>query len=749
MINTVAIYCVKDITYWLLIAIGYFFLAQVGQLFAISPGNVTPVWPPSGFILAILLVFGKRLWPGVFLGAFMGNIYAYFSVSSLEASLLSITSGLFNGTGDALCALVGAYKMQQNFSYEKLFSKAKNIVIFVCYAGLLGSLISCVFGTLGLYLCGFIRGSQILTVSSTWFVGDLIGILLISPLILTFSQWQNWEWFCLRKGAELIFYMFLLIVTLSTSFGILNAPFIIPETIILPVLIFSIVRYPKHISIATIFSVCILSIIVTAVGNGPFKSSNMNDSLVQLELFLFTICLTSYVLLSYITEQNETYTNLTATKAKLKYLAEHDELTGLTNRNLFKSLVNNALSRNKSRKVASALMFIDLDNFKTINDSLGHTMGDTVLGEVSTRFTNVIRQEELLCRHGGDEFIVFISCFNDYNQLNNITRRLLTTLENPIILKNSLPIYVSASIGIAIAPDNGNSYDLLIQNADVAMYKAKDLGRNQYCYFDLTQNSKASRLFLLSTHLRQARENSEMYVVYQPLYSAITHQIVGAEALIRWHHPELGEISPFEFIPVAEQNNCIDSIFKFVLEESLKSIKKWLQYTGENFYISINVSPKQFDNNDLDKFIEKTLKKYQVSTAQITIEITESSMFKNEGQSKKILRNLSKLGIKIALDDFGTGYSSLSVIRNFPINTIKIDKSFLYDLYSEKQSNLAFIKSIILMAKELNMSVIGEGIEEKETLEIFESEGGDIIQGYYFSKPLNEADFDKLLLQTK
>ncbi|MEW6984280.1 EAL domain-containing protein [Colwelliaceae bacterium 6471] len=431
-------------------------------------------------------------------------------------------------------------------------------------------------------------------------------------------------------------------------------------------------------------------------------------------------------------------------ESKLRYLSYHDALTGLPNRLMFNEHLNMAIKHSKRTQTKFALFFVDLDNFKSINDSLGHAVGDDVLINISKHIKSILRDRDIVARYGADEFLILVEDININDNLSHIAEKLINSLASPIHYHIDIPIFTSVSIGISIYPDDASSTEQLVQYADSAMHNAKDAGKNSFAFHSVDDNRKAQRRLLLETKLRQALEKNEIYVVYQPKVNASTYEITGAEALVRWKSTELGEIYPDEFISLAENIGEIHKIGEFVLHQALAQVKKWRDLTKQNLSVAVNFSSKQFTCNNLNKTIEAALNTHALPAAALEVEITESLLLKKSSDIHMLLDSISALGIKISIDDFGTGYSALSYLKNYPINVVKIDKSFVDNIVVSHRDAI-LVKTIILMAHGLGMTVVAEGVEDKEQLTYIQNEQGDIIQGYYFSKPLKENDFIALL----
>lgn len=429
------------------------------------------------------------------------------------------------------------------------------------------------------------------------------------------------------------------------------------------------------------------------------------------------------------------------TEQQLEHLAHYDSLTNLPNRLLLKSRVDYELILAERNKKTFALLFIDLDHFKNINDSLGHSIGDQVLIEVGQRLLACVREEDTVARLGGDEFNILLADSNG-NGAAIVANNIITSLAVPIDYQN-YQLHITPSLGISLYPDNGDSYETLSQNADTALYKAKEFGRNQYQFFTPTMQQQTKRRMEIETDLRQAIVRNELITYFQPQVNTQTTQIIGAEALLRWQHPVWGFVSPAEFIPVAEECGLILHIGDWVLEQSIAQAKKWHD-AGFLLTIAVNLSLAQFRANTLFEKVKQTLEHFQLPPQYLELELTESIAMQSAEMAIEITHKLTQLGIKLSIDDFGTGYSSLSYLQRFSLDKLKIDQSFTMNMAENKDSE-NIVDAIISLAKSLNLKTIAEGVETKQQLDMFKQKDCDEIQGYYFSKPIPADEFMALI----
>ena len=452
---------------------------------------------------------------------------------------------------------------------------------------------------------------------------------------------------------------------------------------------------------------------------------------------------------------------------QIRALAYQDGLTGLPNRRLFNEHLEKVLGRSRRKGTEFAVLFIDIDNFKLINDTIGHQAADQVLRSLAESLSVLLRTDDLLglytgekfdatqtitiepigdsviSRLGGDEFIVLLPDTRDRFAAGSVARRILNHLETPIRVEGH-EVFVTASIGIATYPDDGLSSEILIRNADTAMYHAKQEGKAAFQYYSAAMNAASVERLTLETGLRHALEGNGLALHYQPQIDIKTGQIIGAEALLRWQHPQRGYISPQTFIPIAEDSGLILPIGQWVLERACQQAAAWQLAGLPRIPISVNVSGVQFQRQDLSELVRKNLAEYEIDPAMLRIEITETVIVSARERAIALLHQLRQLGVGLALDDFGTGYSSLSYLRSFPIDTLKIDRSFVAEMLTN-HTTASIIEAIISMTRILGLRVIAEGVEDQAQFAFLQQIGCDAVQGFYVSPAVPADDFAKLL----
>lgn len=432
---------------------------------------------------------------------------------------------------------------------------------------------------------------------------------------------------------------------------------------------------------------------------------------------------------------------------QLYYMAHYDALTRLPNRLLLRDRLQQALASAERQKSFLAVLFIDLDRFKYVNDSLGHMAGDLLLCEVAQRLGRNLRSEDTISRLGGDEFVIIIPNFDNTQEpllvTTMVAKKVMVELSRPFNI-NDREIYSTASIGIACYPNDGKTANELLKNADSAMYHAKSIGKNNYQFYSGILNDAALERLDMENDLRHALERQEFELYYQPKVEVQTRQIFGAEALLRWNHPEKGRVSPARFIPLCEEIGLIIPIGEWIIHTVCGQIKGWQDQGFSSPRIAVNLSPLQFRQPDLTKQVRNALDAFELDSSKLEFEITESAAMEDIDKTIATLGIFNKMGLHLSIDDFGTGYSSLNYLKRFPIHTLKIDQSFIRNL-STSFEDAAIVKSIITLAHSLKFSVVAEGVENKEQFDYLYNLGCDEIQGYLFSPPVSADEFTKLL----
>jgi diguanylate cyclase (GGDEF)-like protein len=419
---------------------------------------------------------------------------------------------------------------------------------------------------------------------------------------------------------------------------------------------------------------------------------------------------------------------------RVQFLAYYDALTGLPNRTLLRDRLASAVASARRRKEKVALLFLDLDRFKLINDSLGHTCGDLLLQHVAERLKKLARAQDTVARLGGDEFLLILTGAKDVADAAVAAARVVKSMTAGFAIQGH-SLSVSCSVGISMFPEHGADGETLIKNADAAMYSAKDSGRNNFRFFTDDMNAQVVERLTLENSLRLALDKKELFLMYQPQIDITTGKVVGLEALLRWQHPELGLVPPDRFIRIAENSGLILPIGEWVLRTACSQARKWQEEGLPDATIAVNVSAIQFRQEGFCELIRSVLDETGLSAQYLELELTESLLLSNADVTFAVLKDLKATGLKLAIDDFGTGYSSLSYLKHFPVTKLKIDRSFIRDV-AVNPDDAAIATAIISMAKSLHLKVIAEGVENEAQMTFLRTHQCDEIQGYYFSKPL-------------
>ncbi|MDW8478955.1 MAG: EAL domain-containing protein [Xanthomonadales bacterium] len=423
------------------------------------------------------------------------------------------------------------------------------------------------------------------------------------------------------------------------------------------------------------------------------------------------------------------------TEQELRYLANYDTLTGLPNRTLLGERLAHAILRARRRGTRVAVLFLDLDRFKHINDSLGHAVGDRLLRAAGERLRRLVRESDTVARLGGDEFTVLLEDVQDLAQVEQTAERLLEAFREPLVLDGGQEVIISPSIGIALYPDHGDVPSDLLKFADNAMYQAKERGRNTFQFYVEAMGLEARRRALMGAALRRALERNEFSLAFQPKLDLRRQRICGLEALLRWRSADFGSVPPASFVPLAEESGLIVPIGEWVLREAASQLRRFDAIVRDRLSMAVNVSVMQLFRGDLDRRLSRLLAETRTPPERIELELTESMVMANPEQSIRTLRALKSIGVRLAIDDFGTGYSSLAYLKRLPLDTLKIDRTFVSDLIADPEDE-AITATIIAMAHALELEVVAEGVESAEQLDYLRSQGCDIAQGFHIGEPM-------------
>ena len=844
-----------------LVAAVYYATARLGLAVPFLKGNVTPVWPPSGIALAALFLYGRRLWPGVAIGALLVN----------GLSPVPLLSACGMAMGNTLEAVAGAYLLGRVVRFRPSLARVPDVVALVGLAAMASTTVSATIGVASLWFGGVVPAAAVWPTWQVWWVGDALGVVVVASLLLTWAGKQTVRTrsrSALEKAAG---GLALLIVTMVV--------FANPSSyvyLVFPLLGWAAVRFgPRGATTATAV-VAAIAVTYTSRGLGPFAHGTTTDSLWVLDTFIGVMALTGLVLAAVVAERDRardelhdanagldlrvreqtaelrdegvrleeaqrlarlgswawdiaadvvtwsdemyrlfgleaqsgavTYQgflervhpedramvdeSVTATyrtgepftfehriirpdgsllwlranggaelnevgsvvrmvgtgqdvtdqkqaEESLEHQAGHDSLTGLPNRTLLADRLHQALARRERRPSTIAVLFIDVDRFKWLNDSLGHAAGDRLLIEVATRLRGAVRPGDTVARFGGDEFVVLCEDLDDELHVTALAQRLGKVMAAPFLLDGH-QIAPTLSIGVAFASASGDeTADALLRDADAAMYRAKEGGRDRYEIFDAGMRARAQKRVETESALRRAIDRGELVVHYQPEVDLTTNQVIGVEALVRWEHPERGLLAPAEFIPLAEETGLIVPLGVIVLEEACRQVAAWHRRSLAPLALSlsVNLSARQLLAPGLSEVVRGVLAESGLDPRSLCLEITESVLLADADSSVKALEALKTTGVTIGVDDFGTGYSSLTYLKRFPVDVLKIDRSFIEGLVHNSQDR-AIVSTVVDLAHAFGLTSIGEGVETAEQLAQLRGLGCDQAQGYFWSEPL-------------
>jgi len=428
---------------------------------------------------------------------------------------------------------------------------------------------------------------------------------------------------------------------------------------------------------------------------------------------------------------------------ELRHQATHDSLTGLPNRVLLQDRLETALMTAQRQQIGVAVLFLDLDNFKRINDTLGHSAGDALLRQVGERLRNRLRTTDTVGRRGGDEFMVVFNHPCDVKEVMAVVNKVRGVFGQPFNCEGE-ELFVTCTMGVALSPEDGRDAETLVKNADIAMYRAKEKGKDQYQFYIAEMNAESRAMLTLETELRRALDRGEFVLHYQPQLDVRSRRTVGFEALIRWQHPRQGLLMPDQFVPLLEESGLIVSVGEWVLRSACAQWRAWRAQGWRGLRVAINVSARQFGSSDIVELVRQVLEEEQVPPACVELEVTETVVMQDVTRAAEILNDLRRIGVRPAIDDFGTGYASLSYLKRFAIDILKIDQSFVYDVDSD-YDDAAIIEAITSLGHNLGMEVVAEGVETQAQFEFLRSQGCDTVQGYLVGRPMPIVEIENFL----
>lgn len=719
---------------------GYFIAGKLGLLLPAIGSHITLIWLPTGIAVAGLLRWGTGFWPGVYLASLAVNL----SVGSSLALAISIAVG--NTLGPLLAVLILKYTF-----FNWMLDKGRDILMLMVAAAA-GMMVSASGGVASLGVFGMLPDTTLLLAWLTWWAGDFVGVLLATPLLLNISYTELGRLW--RQRVEYASWLVIAFV-LGWAIFFINQDadgHALPVVfLMLPLVVWSAMRFGNTgASLSTL--VCMLiAALATSRGLGPFHRTDASQGLFVMWIFLATLVLVQLMVTALQTQRK-------VAEDRIHSLAFFDPLTHLANRNLLLDRLRQAMHLSARNQRYGALMFLDLDHFKNINDTYGHDAGDLLLKEVARRILMCVRQGDTVSRLSGDEFVVVLENLDAeehraVKQAEIVAEKIRAMLAEIFHLsvghshhQKVIDYYISVSIGISLFLGATNRLDEILKRADLTMYQAKSAGRNVIRFFDPAMQKMVEHRALLEAHLRQAIGKNELKLFYQ-LQVDRDGRPIGCEALLRWHNAVEGVVPPVEFIPLAEETGLILPIGNWVIDQACQQLAIWsARPETRDLSLAINVSARQFREVNFVALIDAAIKRYAINPPLFKLELTEGVVLYDIEEAVLKMHQLKELGVTISLDDFGTGYSSLSYLQRLPLDQLKIDQSFVRNL-TNIVSDAAIVLAIINLGKTLGLDVIAEGVETREQCDYLLAHDCEAFQGYLFARPEQVDAFEKLLAE--
>ena len=713
-----------------ILALGYFVTGWLGLQLPFEGTHITLLWLPTGIAVAVLLIWERAMWPGVFVAALAVNL----TIGSSWPLAFGIA------VGNTLGPLVTVLWLQRR-AFRPGFSRQEDVRIFIGAAGM-GMAVSAGLGVLNLHLAGLLPTADAPMALLSWWMGDTVGVLLAGPLLLTLSRRNlsnlGHDSASLLRWALVALPVMWLVFMQDFKVGGSSLPL---AFLTFPLLAWSALRFGKTgASIGgLLFSVA--AAWGTATGHGTFHLANVHISLFLLWAYMASAVAMGLLITALLAERK------LAEKSAIN-LAFFDPLTQLPNRRLLMDRLAHALSVSERSAQNGALLLLDLDHFKALNDTQGHDVGDLLLREVGRRIESCVRVGDTVARLGGDEFVVLLENLGDSpeeaaSNAETICEKMLMTLGQPYLL-HELTIRSTPSMGLTLFTGSTLTIDELLKQADLAMYQAKAAGRNTLRFFDQKMQALATERVALETDLREALRQGQFLLHYQPQVFG-QGQVVGAEALVRWRHPVRGLVSPAEFIPMAEETGLILPLGFWVLESACAQLALWsTQPALATLKVAVNVSALQMQQADFVDQVLGVLQKTGANPQRLSLELTENLLVVDVEHTVSKIQALKAHGVHFSVDDFGTGYSSLAYLKLLPLDELKIDQGFVRDILTDA-NDAAIAKMVIALAASMGLRVVAEGVETEEQRQVLAALGCEHFQGYLFSRPLPAVDLEAFL----
>ena len=709
----------------LAVAIAYFGVAKLGLAFAAGNDIVSAVWPPSGLALAAVVLLGYRVWPAIAVAAFLSNVTG----DSSPAVALGIA------TGNAVAALSAGFLLARA-SFDPALRRISDVVSLALLGAAASTAINATIGVSCLWADGVVSSGGLWEFWRVWWLGDLTGVLLVAPPLLIAGTRSGPLPRARVAEASVLVGALAVVTILVLDQGITLA---YP---VFPLLVLVAMRYRQPGAAVAALVVSSLAVYFTANGEGPFVGGSEAIELLRAQLFVALAAATALMVAAMRTEWERAEDALARQRIaeqKLEHLALHDPLTGLPNRALFLDRLEHALATAQRPGSSIGVFFCDIDDFKNVNDGLGHEAGDELLVALPPRLREALRPADTVARFGGDEFVVLCEDLDSETDAVTVAERIAAAFAKPLELGGRVH-HVSVSVGVVFVGAEQADAGEILRDADAAMYRAKEAGKGRFAIFDEPMRERLLERLRTEAELREAIAQNQLLLEFQPVFSLASGRIVAAETLLRWKHPQRGILAPGEFIDVAEESGLIVELGDWAIGEACAQAAAWNGNDGvEPLAVSVNLSARQVADSDLAAVVTAAVSRNDLDPSLLTLEITESVLLEQGDASLENLRRLEELGVSLVLDDFGTGYSSFGHLKKIPLDRLKIDRGFIAGL-GESEEDTAIVAAILSMAHSLGVAVTAKGIETEKQLRWLQDHHCEFGQGYLLAKPMPAAD---------
>jgi diguanylate cyclase (GGDEF)-like protein len=730
---------------WVAAFFAYVLAATLGLAFAFPGTNATPFWPPTALAFALLYRYGLRMWPVVLAAAF--TINTLFMLRAGVAPLPSVAASLGVGIGNTLEAWLGIYVLRRVAGDQFPFDGLRGLTGFFLAAALAPA----VCATIGVTCSRLASMSGAASYSQNWFtwwVGDTSSALTMAPVLMLLLQ-ARWRVPTPARMLESTVLTLTLVFGSMAAFGIGQkyGDYRYPLAFfLLPMILWAVLRFQNAGAVGAVFLISKIAVLSSIVGVGPFARSDVNESLLLLQVFVIVLAGTSLSLGTVLTERGRLIASLATSNAELNALAFNDPLTGLPNRRALLERLQQVERTARRHSKRAALLFLDLDRFKRINDSLGHQVGDELLKTVARRLRHALRDEDTVCRLGGDEFVVLLGEIDAATDPAVVARKLIETLQEPMKLAE-YDLGVSTSIGIALVPDDGTDAKALIRYADMAMYRAKERGRSNFQFYKEEMNLAAVARLEREHELHKALQDKQFCVYYEPIVDVRTAVIIGVEAQLRWRHPQRGLLMPQEFVPLAEETGLIVELGSWALQQACSEIGQLLDDGCKNLSLSIDMSLRQLHDRNLAELIAHSLGRTRIEALWLNLEITDRLLREDVLADLKFLNPLGRTAVALTVDDFGSIDSTMRLLGSLPIGVVKIDRKLVARLFDDPAARDIALAAIRTTRK-FGVEVVGEHVATQEQRDFLAINGCKYAQGFWFHRPQPIAELATLLPRT-